>query len=172
MNSNNNKEDRRAWLYFAVFFAVAAFLFGYRLSSREQPTELIRTDTVTVIIRDTMVVEKPTEIYRYIIRYDTIRTNDIVIITDTVTGEQQAVVPIEQSVYSDSTENAQYTAYISGFRATLDSININCKNTETIITRTEIEKARRIGFGIQVGVGATRQGLSPYVGVGVQYRLW
>ena len=120
----DNKENTRAWLYFGLFFALAAFVFGYKLSNHSEPTELIRTDTVTVIIRDTMVVEKPTEIYRYIIRYDTIRTNDIVIITDTVTGEQQAVVPIEQSVYADSTEKAKYTAYVSGYRAALDSIQI------------------------------------------------
>jgi hypothetical protein len=90
-----------------------------------------------------------------------------------ITIDSTAIIPIEQAVYQDSTDNAQYTAYVSGFRAELDSIQINCKNTETIITNTIETKPRRFGVGIQLGVGVSPQGVAaPYVGVGVQYRLW
>lgn len=137
------------------------------------PPVVVRSDTVTVVVRDTMVVEKPTEICRYIVRHDTIRTNDIVIITDTATNEPQAIIPIEQAVYSDSTEKAKYTAYVSGYRAALDSIQIECISTQTTITNTERIKPSRFGVGVQLGVGVSPQGLAvPYLGVGVQYRLW
>ena len=169
----NDKEDKRAYLYFAVFFAVAAFVFGYRLSNNSEPTEIVRTDTLVIERLDTVTIEKPTEIVRYVVRHDTIRTNEIVIITDRATNEPQAIIPIEQAVFSDSTENAAYTAYISGFHAALDSITINCLNRETVITRIERVKNSRFGVGVQVGVGVSPQGLAvPYLGVGVQYMLF
>lgn len=178
MSQTNNKEDIRAYLYFAVFFAVAAFVFGYRLSNRTEPTELVRTDTLVVVKWDTVTIEKPTERIRYIVRYDTLNNSDLVNITDSTCKETadsctNVIIPIEQAVYSDSTETAAYTAYISGFHAALDSINIFCKNTETTITNTERVKNSRLGVGIQLGVGVSPQGLAvPYLGVGVQYRLW
>lgn len=174
MSQTNNKEDIRAYLYFAVFFAVAAFVFGYRVCKKDtEQTITVRTDTLVVERWDTVTIEKPTEIVRYVVRHDTIRTNDIVIITDSTTNEPQAIIPIEQAVYSDSTENAQYTAYVSGFHAALDSITINCKNTETIITNEVRVPSPRFSVGVQAGVGVSLQGLAvPYVGLGVQYRLW
>lgn len=173
MSATYNKEDVRACLYFGLFLALCAFVFGYRLSKSSEPTEIVRTDTVVVKRWDTVTIEKPTEIVRYVVRHDTIRTSDIVIITDSTTNEPQAIIPIEQAVYQDSTENARYTAYISGFQAALDSINIFCKNTETVITNTERVKNSRFGVGVQFGVGVSPQGLAvPYLGVGVQYRLF
>lgn len=172
MSQTNNKEDKRVYLYFAVFFAVAAFVFGYRLSSTHtEPTEIVRTDTLIVERWDTVTIEKPTEVVRYVQRYDTIRLTDEPRIVITI--DSTAIIPIEQAVYQDSTESAQYTAYVSGFRAALDSININCKNTETIITNTIEIKPRRFGVGLQLGVGVSTQGVAaPYLGVGVQYKLW
>ena len=123
----------------------------------------------------TFFVEKPTEIVRYITRTDTIFETDttIKIIFDTISGASAAIIPIESVIYQDSTQNAKYTAYLSGFRATLDSIQINCLQTETIITKIEREKARKIGIGVQLGVGLSPQGIAaPYLGVGVQYRIW
>ena len=158
----------------AVSLLILCFFGGYKMAENHfrEHTEMV-TDTLIVECWDTVRIIEPTEIVRYVTRHDTIKLFDnLEPLKPTIIDDSTVVIPIESITYKDSTENAQYTAYISGFRAALDSININCKNTETIITRTEIEKARRIGFGIQVGVGATRQGLSPYVGVGVQYKLW
>lgn len=168
--------DLRLQLLPAAIILLFGFCGGYDYARHHflDDREMV-TDTLIVVRWDTVTIEKPTEVVRYVVRYDTLKTSEIANVTDSAMLKKidslNLTIPIEQAVYSDSTENAQYTAYISGFRATLDSINFKCKNIETIITRTEIEKARRIGFGIQVGVGVTRQGLSPYVGVGVQYRL-
>ena len=139
-------------------------------------TEVV-TDTLIVERWDTTFIDRVTEVVRYVVRYDTLRTSEIVNVTDSALLKKldslNLTIPIEQAVYSDSTENAQYTAYISGFRAALDSININCRNTETIITNTIEIKPRRFGVGLQLGVGVSPQGVAaPYVGVGVHYRLW
>ena len=161
--------------FYALCFIIGAVAGGALVTrcAGYVPPVIVRTDTVTVVVRDTAFIEKPTEITRVVVRHDTIRTNDIVIITDTATNEPQAIIPIEQAVYSDSTEKAKYTAYVSGYRAALDSIQIECISTQTTITNTERIKPSRFGVGVQLGVGVSPQGLAvPYLGVGVQYRLW
>ena len=72
-------------------------------------------------------------------------------------------VPITQKKY----EGDGYTAYISGYKQSLDSLNFN--RTTNIVYK----EPSRWSVGIQVGVGVTRDmKFSPYVGVGVSYRLF
>lgn len=158
-------------LFVAVGIAFLFFWFGQSWAKKQHPGGQTTADTVVLTRIDTFFVEKPTEIVRYVYRYDTTVVH--IIDTNGNLKPADAVIPIESVIYKDSTENAKYTAYLSGFRATLDSININCLQTETIITKIEREKARKIGFGVQLGVGLSPQGIAaPYVGIGLQYRLW
>lgn len=148
---------------------IACILFG-RMTKDD--VEVVKTDTITIVRIDTMVVEKPTIVYKEIVRHDTIKIEDLVVVHDT-TGQPSVILPIEQTVYHDSTETASYDAYVSGYHAALDSIFIYCQSKETIITKVEREKARRLGAGIQCGLGVSAQGLAaPYIGIGLQYRLW
>ena len=160
-----DKEDTRLLLLIGLAIALFAYLGGYKVATNHfrEHTKLV-TDTLIVEHWDTVKIVEPTEVVRYVQRYDTIRLTD----------EPRIVITIDSTaVYQDSTESAQYTAYVSGFRAELDSIQINCKNTETIITNTIEIKPRRFGVGLQLGIGVSPQGVAaPYVGVGVQYRLW
>lgn len=81
------------------------------------------------------------------------------------------VVPITQTVYEDST----YTAYVSGYRASLDSLIFRMPREVTTITNTHYQKPKRWSIGIQVGYGMTLKGtpqFSPYVGIGVSYNLF
>lgn len=161
-------------IIFIVAFALLFFWFGHSCATKNNPDE-ISADTVYLTRIDTFFIEKPTEIVRYITRHDTIFETDtaIKIVVDSISGASTAIIPIEGVIYQDSTKNAKYTAYLSGFRASLDSIEINCLQTETIITKIEREKARKIGVGVQLGVGISPQGIAaPYLGVGVQYRIW
>lgn len=178
MSGAYSKEDIRACLYLGLFLALCAFVFGYRMSAKHsEPTEHVRTDTLVVERWDTVIIEKPTEIARNVVRHGTLRKKDFINVTDSALLKNldslNLTIPIEQAVYSDSTENADYTAYISGFHAALDSINIFCKNTETIITNEVRLPSPRFSVGVQAGVGVSLQGLAvPYLGVGVQYRLF
>ena len=72
-------------------------------------------------------------------------------------------LPITQKVYSDST----YTAYVSGFDAKLDSINVYSK----LVTVTKREPPPAFTFGVQAGYGITPAGMQPYLGLGVQYNF-
>ena len=170
----NNKNFNIEKLFAALILVAVAFFGGFHCGKGET-SDKPKADTVVVERWDTISIEKPTEVVRYIVRRDTIHATDtaVKIIFDSVSGGSAAIIPIESVVYKDSTENARYTAYLSGYRAALDSICINCLQTEKIITITEREKARRFGVGVQLGVGLSAQGVAaPYVGVGVHYRLW
>lgn len=80
-------------------------------------------------------------------------------------------IPITQKVYEDSL----YTAYVSGFHASLDSIYIrNRIITNTIretITNT-VTKKKRFGFGVQAGYYMTPAGFLPGVGLGLHLNFW
>lgn len=171
-----DKEDTRLLLLIGLAIAFFAYVGGYVLAKHHfgDTHELVRTDTLIVERWDTVRIIEPTEIVRYVTRHDTIKLFDnSEQLKPTIIDDSTVVIPIESITYKDSTENAQYTAYVSGFRAALDSININCRNTETIITNTIEIKPRRFGVGLQLGVGVSPQGIAaPYVGVGVQYRIW
>lgn len=73
-----------------------------------------------------------------------------------------------QRHYSDST----FDAWVSGVDPRLDSIKTY--QTNMVITK-EIPviqvKKTRWGLGVQAGVGAGKDGLTPYLGVGVSYNL-
>lgn len=168
----SEKPKRNGWIMALICLIAAICGWCARGCYHRERIDTI-TDTIVVERWDTVVIDKPTEIVRYVYRYDTIRDTSIVIIHDGDSASPTAIIPIERTIYRDSTENAKYEAFLSGFHASLDSISIECKNKETIITITEREKARRIGVGIQAGIGVSAQGIAaPYIGVGVQYRIW
>ena len=170
-----SRQIRGCELIIAAAFALLFFWFGKSWAEKQPPIDTPAVDTVVLTRIDTFFVEKPTEIVRYVTRHDTIFETDttIKIIFDTISGASAAIIPIERVIYQDSTQNAKYTAFLSGYKAVLDSIEINCKQTETIITKIEREKARKIGVGVQMGVGFSAQGIAaPYIGIGVHYRLW
>ena len=137
-----------------------------------------------IVFRPARVERVPGEVVR-----DTIITNRIDTVWDTVpvpvyesvvdsfpfvvpvpvpgdTVRDTVYLPITQKIYKDSL----YTAYVSGYCAKLDSIEVYSK-TRTMFIR-ERAKRKRFGLGVQVGYGITGNKLSPYVGVGVSYSLW
>lgn len=135
----------------------------------------------TLVVRDTIKVRVPVAVDSMVVRY-VMRTLEVsapkrplkadsaanhpVEPSDTMAARDsvEVVVPISQTVYRDS----MYTAWVSGYEARLDSIKVY--RLHTTITRPA-PKPKRWGIGMQAGYGATRQGLSPYIGVGVQYNL-
>ena len=80
----------------------------------------------------------------------------------------QLVLLRVQRHYSDST----FDAWVSGVDPRLDSIKTY--QTNMVITKEipviQVKKSRW-GLGIQAGYGASKDGLSPYIGVGVSYNV-
>ena len=94
-------------------------------------------------------------------------------ITDTLMLHDTVLVhlPIEQRQYSDP----RYTAWVSGYRPQLDSIQIY-QQTQYITKEVKVAtKPKRWGIGLQAGYGVSLHNgqihPAPYIGVGLSYSL-
>jgi hypothetical protein len=129
-------------------------------------TEIVKTDTLTLVRIDTITQVLP-EPYKVVVR-DTIYINDNINgnINDNINGN---IFVQEVKEYKDST----YYAKISGINAYLEEIRVYPRTEYKYINTTEIrrEKPQKLGIGIQAGYGAGKNGIQPYVGVGIQYDL-
>lgn len=144
---------------------VICLINGWTSCHRTTDKEVI-TITDTLVLTDTIVKMQPKP-YK-------------VTIIDTIYLPQQPQKPqkpqkpqidtlIRQEViYKDST----YMAVVGGIEPYLKSIEIYPKTIYVNNNTTTTIKVRsRFGLGVQAGYGYGRNGLQPYIGVGVQYNL-
>ena len=139
------------WIIVGLLSVVA--LWGWL-----RPTEATEGSTETVVVYDTIPYYKPILKDSVIKKYITVKLpvaepQDIVIEREDsiVTKDSVKVqIPISQKVYQDSL----YKAYISGYRAELDSIFIYQKET----TITIKPKPKRWHIGLGAGYGMTLKG--------------
>lgn len=130
---------------------------------------------VSDTIYDTVLYDVPITHDSCVIRYethvlpiykDTIIQSHVVVYDTMANDSTNVVVPITQKHYKEN----EYDAWVSGFNPNLDSIKLYRPTiNNTIHVR---EKEKRFGVGVVLGYGATKDGLSPYVGVGVTYSLF
>lgn len=144
-----------------IIIIVLCFFILFRPAKVERaPGEVIR-DSITRVdtIRDTI----PVPVYVRVV--DSVPVPVVIpVLGDTV--RDTVYLPITQKVYRDSL----YTAYVSGYRAKLDSIEVYGR-TNTITIR-EQSRRKRWGLGVQAGYGVAGNRAGPYVGVGVSYNLF
>ena len=141
---------------------VICFINGWASCHRTTDKEVI-TITDTLVLTDTIIKFQPKP-YK-------------VTIIDTIYLPQQPQQPqkpqidtlIRQEViYKDST----YMAVVGGIEPYLKSIEIYPKTIYVNNNTTTTIKVRsHFGLGVQAGYGYGRNGLQPYVGIGVQYTL-
>jgi len=146
--------------------AIGAVFFAYhkgRVKGRSEAVETIITQIDTLTLTDTIKVVEP--------KYISVRTVDTIRVPVAVPGKTDtlwAELPREQKVYQDST----YRAVISGVMPSLDTMDVYRKTTTITVNNIVREYTNpRWSVGIQAGYGVSKAGLSPYVGVGVQYNL-
>ena len=158
---------------FIVLFALLFISFGFNVyyvvkdkdvEIKEKITTVTKIDT----IMDTVLVVKKENLVKVI--RDTLV--NVEFIRDTVdTAKVVADIPIVQKEYSD---DSTYTAWVSGYRPSLDSINIYRKNIstnkETVIKKKDIH---RFGIGPVVygGYNFGTKKLDYGVGIGVSYHI-
>ena len=146
-----------------VIAGIVIFLINGWVSCHRTTDKEVITITDTLVLTDTIIKFNPKP-YK-------------VTIIDTIYLPQQPQQPqqpqidtlIRQEVtYKDST----YTAVVGGIEPYLKSIEIYPKTIYVNNNTTTTIKVRsRFGLGVQAGYGYGRNGLQPYVGVGVQYNL-
>lgn len=138
-------------------------------SHRHKKDEVISIVRDTLIVHDTVRVEKP--VAKYVRTVDTILlfATDTLMVRDTVFVR----LPVEEKLYSSN----DYKLQVSGYRPNLDWIEVypttvTVRETQTI----SVPSRKRWGIGVQVGYGATLHDrwvvLSPYVGIGVSYNIF
>lgn len=128
----------------------------------------------TVVLLDTLVV-RDTVRERYPVYVErTVTDTMLVAFTDTVTVSDTVFVrlPREQRMYADT----NYVAWVSGYRPSLDSIEVYPATRYVTKTVTKMEDSRkRWGIGIQAGYGIGLEGGKvtgvPYIGIGISYDL-
>lgn len=125
------------------------------------------TETKVVTVYDTVTYRRPVAVDSVVVRFETVRLPlaECDEQADGLSADSATVeLPITQSVWTDST----YTAYISGYRARLDSIYICRPTIERTVTRQA--KPRHWGLSAGAGVSVTPSGrIEPAVFVGVTY---
>ena len=129
----------------------------------------MKTDTVRVTVVDTATYRQPVARDSVVVRYATRLTP---IVRDTVhctrTDTVRIRLPVTQRRYEDST----YTAWVSGYEPTLDSIRVYSHREIMTVTNRLRDKPRRISISLGVGYGIAPKGAGPYIGLSVGYGLF
>ena len=173
-----NEQKAIFWGFiFAVVFLAAGILFGriWGISCvpKQEPTIVVKVDTVTVTEVRIDTIERVRTITAYLpvaepddepmdtIDYPYTNPTDSVMVT----------IPISRYV---AEQDSLYRVVAEGYAVDFKEITVYPKTT-TITNTIEVKKPSHWGIGIQAGYGATLQNnmvrLSPYVGVGVTYNL-
>ena len=123
-------------------------------SPRPKDSTVVRTDTVWLT-----AVAKPDS--SFFIHHSSLGKEDSLIPVE---------VPITQTHYSDTA----YDAWVSGYHARLDSIQVHHKVTTitNTIYKERPAKEKRWSVSLQGGIGFTAKGAQPYVGIGIGWSLW
>lgn len=161
---------KKLWIVYGGVFVVLFLLFMNVALMRHYfkgQTEEWK-DTVRVTVVDTVTYDKPVARDSLVVRYvrvpverDTLHS----IYTDTI----QVDIPVTQKRYEDST----YTAWVSGYEPSLDSIRVYSRKEVITINNVTKEPPNRFVISLNVGYGLTPQhGLQPYVGIGVGCKLF
>lgn len=150
---------------------LGAFYLGKSVdqSEGESPPQ-----TKIEVITDTLTVNNPVEVVKWRKKVDTmlISVADTVRIRDTLFVEVQR----QQRKYSD---DSVYTAWVSGYRPSLDSIKVTQRTIITTITNRELASRWSVGAGAVTGVGYVvpfngsnpSTGLFAGLGIGISYRF-
>ena len=151
--------------------------------NRHAPTA--DTAYVSTTIHDTAWIEKPVPIgnsklkdsLRMLIAMNDTYARIIDSLTDIMPQTDTVItvsVPIEQKEYGDST----YHAWISGYEPKLDSIAVYNKTIvdEHTVVVHEYQPAKHWSLGIQAGIGIgvtdNKMTATPYIGLGLTYKLF
>lgn len=146
----------------ALLLALAlSFLLGLRAGRKTAGNagiSALPAQADTLIIRDTIVVKRPV----YVTKTRIERVTDTLYIKgDTVRVAVEVPISHERADYESA------SVWYHGYRAGIDSLAVYPETR--VITRTV---APKWSVGLTAGYGASKDGLSPFVGVGVSYAIF
>lgn len=144
------------------------FLHLAREAVRPTANDSVLSDTIRVVVYDTIKVIKPVPRDSIVVRFDTERLpieQEAAPDRNVVTSPDSAdvIIPITTKQY----HGEGYDAWVSGYRATLDSLFLN-QQYQTIRIR---EPPKRWHVGPSVGVSVTPHGIEPFAGVSLTFSI-
>ena len=152
------------YLLVSIITLLACFLFAKGCDSiKEPPQERIVSRVDTLYIRDTLTVYKPSKVTRTV--KDTVRVIVKEAQIDTMHDTVFVYLPQESIVWQDD----RCIVYAHGINPQVDSVTHF--NSSAVVTRTVTGRPKRWGIGVSVGYGMSKDGLSPYIGLGISYNI-
>lgn len=146
-----------------VVAACLGFIIGHR-SCMDRPVEppIVKVDTL--FIRDTIKVSVPKFITKRVVDSIPYPVGDTIRLRDTLF----MILEREQIRWEDSLA----VVYASGINPQVDSV-IHFPQTQIITKEIPVIQIKRTrwGIGVHAGCGAGKDGLTPYVGVGLSYNI-
>ena len=170
---------KKAVFILALLLAISAALNIIYIRARVSggAAEQTRPDTVRLV--DTLRYVSPTPTRDTIIRYVRVRLPSTPPAPDNPgnsaesaekaaadTDTAAVIIPITSRTYS----TPEFTATVSGYQPSLDSITIHAPRT-IITNNPPAAKNKPWGIGIAAGIGAGRGGITPFIGITLQYSL-
>lgn len=158
----------REWSKFLQVVGLLMFVSGLLMWNdlrwrSKTPQTVVETRVDTLVVYDTITAYKPVPFNVYVV--------DTLYIPVAVPGQHDTVwaaLPWEEKEYRDTS----YRAVVEGFRPALKEIEIYQQTKIVTVTQNVRIPPPRWSWGVQTGVGWNPGGgFSPYIGVGIQYRL-
>ena len=161
------REDIASWVQFLLAAAIAGIAAYCAMKchgdAHTPPETVVKTDTVVVVHYDTITAYKPAPFNVYVV--------DTLYLPVAVPGQHDTVwaaLPWEEKEYRDTS----YRAVVEGFRPALKEIEVYQQTRIVTVTNNVRISPPRWSWGVQAGVGLNTGGtVTPYIGVGIQYRL-
>ena len=154
------------YIMMGVGIAVAVLLLFWadRRIPRNAPGEPQTIKVDTLVIHDTIKVTEPVSVTKTVVDSVLVPVTDTIRLRDTL----YVFMEREQVRWEDSLA----VVYASGIDPQVDSV-IHFTRDQIIIKEIPVIKVKksRWGIGVQAGATAGKDGVIPYVGVGVSYNI-
>ena len=173
---------KKAVIILALLLAISAAYNIIYICARVSGGTDGQTRTGTVRIVDTLRYVSPAPVSDTIVRYvrvtapiapqppDTaaraVAATDTMRSINGIADTAAVIIPITSRTYS----TPEFTATVSGYLPSLDSITIHAPRT-IITNNPTAAKSKPWGIGIAAGFGAGRGGITPFIGITLQYSL-
>ena len=157
--------NKKIIFYFSVLLLLeVGFIIGQK-HPQNLPVEPIKVKVDTLVIHDTLISYKPVFKEKRVIEKQLVKVTDTLIVHDTL----YVYLDREQVVWQDSLS----VVYASGILPQVDSVrHFTSHQIFTIEKTIPVTKKTHWGLGVQAGMGAGKNGLTPYIGVGISYNLF
>lgn len=147
-------------LIIIIGLLVATFFLG-RHTHKVEPIEVER------VVYDTIVSEKVRVDTMWRTRVETAYLTEVR--RDTVT--MRDTVLVEVPIYTYVAQDSLYRVEAEGFNVHFKRIDVYPRTVYRTQERA-VKTSDKWGLGVQVGYGASEQGVSPYIGIGVSYNIF